>query len=467
MSKRYITAKARNAFKAKVKKLGGKHCYVDFDRYGNPRVYFWRKVDGKTGPKIRIRVSPEDEAAFRRAVADAQQGKTSDAVEPQAAQSPKTKQDRHTPAVPKSWRSVCEKFFAAPPSDKITSVDYIHNRRKILEALCEQPLDSKKPFGPKIGDMPYERLDDTVLRELEKRMVQRITRNVIVDKVTGRTEKRIELKGHEAYNRMVIHAGAVMDWARKEKLPGARVNWAKEIEKVRSSNTDGYHTMTVEEIERYRDHHRKENNLMALAAIDLLLYGGPRAGDAFALGPHHVKQVGGREMIVYVQQKGRAKKPVTAFIPLVPKLKESLDALNLPERAQAFILSERGTPFRSPKSFSNRFKKWCKEAGIDRGGSPHPMRKACVVRMIMDDHTPFEIMAVTGHKTMKEIERYGRQYLRERAAENVYDKWEAKHGFSMSEAETRITALTKLLESVKDRLDDVVLKQVEELLLAA
>jgi hypothetical protein len=31
--------------------------------------------------------------------------------------------------------------------------------------------------------------------------------------------------------------------------------------------------------------------------------------------------------------------------------------------------------------------------------------------MIELNCTPFEIMAVTGHRTMKEVERYGREYL--------------------------------------------------------
>lgn len=459
MSKQYTTVKARKAFKAKVKSLGGKHCYVDFDRYGNPRVYVWKKVDGKTGPKIRIRTTVDHTSTFRREVADALDGKMTQVVAP-----PEPIQMRQPAAQPNTWRWVCQKFFEAPPSTDITSEEYLWKRRRILERTFDEPVKSNNPNGAKLGDMPYERFDDTVLDQLEKRMVKRVTKDIIVDQVTGRTEPRIKLEGHEAYNRLLIHVAAVMAWAKKEKIFGARINWAKEVEKVRSSNTKGHPTMTLEEIEQYRDFYPLGTT--ARAALELLLYGGPRAGDAFALGPHHVKQIGGREMIVYEQQKLRAKNPITAFIPLVPKLKEALDALNLPPNSPAFLISEFGKPYGSAKSFGNRFSKWCRKAGItDR--SAHPMRKACVVRMILDDHTPFEIMAVTGHRTTKEVERYGREYLRERAAEAVFDKWLTKHAVAGSAAEAKMEALAKLLDAVKDKMDDTIVKQVAELLAAA
>jgi hypothetical protein len=61
--------------------------------------------------------------------------------------------------------------------------------------------------------------------------------------------------------------------------------------------------------------------------------------------------------------------------------------------------------------------------------------------MIELDCSPFEIMAVTGHRTMKEIERYGREYLRERAALNIFERWIAKHAATAREAETQVKAL--------------------------
>ena len=152
---------------------------------------------------------------------------------------------------------------------------------------------------------------------------------------------------------------------------------------------------------------------MARLSLELLLYGGPRASDASNLDLRHIRKVG-RKMIVYEQKKNRHKNPVTAFIPIVPALQAMLDVTPRPDGVTAIVFNQWGNAF-TEKGFSNRVKKWFTEAGLPHCNS-HGMRKACVVRMIMDNHTPFEIMAVTGHRTMKEIERYGRHYLRERAS---------------------------------------------------
>jgi hypothetical protein len=50
-------------------------------------------------------------------------------------------------------------------------------------------------------------------------------------------------------------------------------------------------------------------------------------------------------------------------------------------------------------------------------------------------------MAATGYRTMKEVERYGREYLRERAASHVFDKWIDKHVATAPGAETQIKSL--------------------------
>jgi hypothetical protein len=65
-----------------------------------------------------------------------------------------------------------------------------------------------------------------------------------------------------------------------------------------------------------------------------------------------------------------------------------------------------------------------------------------VVRLIELDCSPFEIMALTGHSTMKEIERYGREYLRERAATHIFDKWVARHAAAAPEAEAKVKSLS-------------------------
>ena len=138
-------------------------------------------------------------------------------------------------------------------------------------------------------------------------------------------------------------------------------------------------------------------------------------------------------MLVIEQEKNRDKNPVKAFIPLIAPLQTVIEK----SRSKGvlgdlyFIAQPDGRPY---------VKESCQDAGLGHC-SMHGLRKACVVRMIEEDCTPFEIMAVTGHRTMKEIERYGRDYLRERAAESVFDKRLARHAASVSEAEAHVGAL--------------------------
>jgi hypothetical protein len=47
--------------------------------------------------------------------------------------------------------------------------------------------------------------------------------------------------------------------------------------------------------------------------------------------------------------------------------------------------------------------------------------------MIRRDFSVFQIMAVTGHRTRKEIDRYGREYAREHAMEDGFAKWQERH----------------------------------------
>ncbi|WP_048708099.1 tyrosine-type recombinase/integrase [Microvirga massiliensis] len=450
--KQYTTERTKKAFKAKVKNLGGQYCYVDFDRYGNPRVYVWKKVEGKTGPKIRIRASLDDATGFRREVADALDGKTTvvAAVQSEMPIAP--------PAAPQTWRWLVQKFFRSDEHLGLGSDHYRGTQRSILEATFDEPI--KLGSSKKFGDKPIGSLTTQDFEELKKRKLKHVKKEH-VDPVTGRKSFHTVTEGHEAANRMLIHCGSVLKFAKKKGL--VQTNFAKDAERVASSNPNGHHTVTIEEIEQYRAHHQP--GTVARLALELLLYGGPRASDASNLDLRHMRTVGGKSMLVYVQKKNQFKNSVTAFIPVVPTLQEMLDKTPRPDGVTAIVFNQWGKAF-TEKGFSNRMKKWFKEASVPHCNA-HGMRKACVVRMIMDDHTPFEIMAVTGHRTMKEIERYGRQYLRERAAEAVFDKWHAKHGVAGTADEARMKALMKLLDGVKDKLDNAVLKQVEELLLAA
>jgi integrase len=72
---------------------------------------------------------------------------------------------------------------------------------------------------------------------------------------------------------------------------------------------------------------------------------------------------------------------------------------------------------RSAKAFTNWFKEAAKAAGLPADSSPHGLRKAACRRLAEAGCRPFEIMAITGHKALAEVENYSRAFSRKRLAQ--------------------------------------------------
>lgn len=108
---------------------------------------------------------------------------------------------------------------------------------------------------------------------------------------------------------------------------------------------------------------------------------------------------------------------------MLPALQSVIDAS--PTGDLVYIVQANGKPYKK-ESFGNLFRKWCREAGLSHC-SIHGLRKAGIVRLIAEGCTPHQIMAISGHQTLKEVDRYAREYLRESAALQVYENWRAKH----------------------------------------
>ena len=69
--------------------------------------------------------------------------------------------------------------------------------------------------------------------------------------------------------------------------------------------------------------------------------------------------------------------------------------------------------------FSESFREWCDEAGLPKQCSAHGLRKAACRRMAEDECTANEIMAHSGHGSMKELVRYTKAADQARLARNV------------------------------------------------
>ena len=167
----------------------------------------------------------------------------------------------------------------------------------------------------------------------------------------------------------------------------------RDVRRVRYRKRE-YPTWTEEDIAAFEA--RWPIGTRARLALALLLYTGQRRSDVIRMGPQHLRN--GR---IEVRQ---LKTDARLAIPVHPALAEVLAASR--SGHMAFLVTALGKPFASGNAFYNWFADCARAAGIAKGLSPHGLRKAAARRLAEAGCTPHEIAAVTGHQTLKEVERY-------------------------------------------------------------
>jgi integrase len=217
----------------------------------------------------------------------------------------------------------------------------------------------------------------------------------------------------EAANSRVKAIRAVLKWALETEAGNLEHNWAQDVGLFKGS-AEGFPTWTLQDIQQFEA--AFPIGTRPRLALALLLFTGQRRGDVVRLGKPVLGQDG---KLRFTQEKNQRRKPVTVSIPILPELRQIIDAT--PCGDLTYLVSSRGTPYRK-ESFGNWFSDCCRQAGL-KGRSAHGLRKACVVSLIKRNCTAHQVMAITGHRTLKEIDRYAREYAREQAAEQVLDKW--------------------------------------------
>jgi integrase len=178
----------------------------------------------------------------------------------------------------------------------------------------------------------------------------------------------------------------------------------------------GYHEWTEEEIAQFETRHPIGTRPRLAQA--LLLHTAQRRSDVIRIGRQHV-----RDGILYMR-KGRTddmrqKKTSTELqIPIHADLQAVLDAT--PSDHLTFIVTELGKPF-TAAGFGNWFREQCETAGL-KGCSAHGLRHAACARLADAGCTPHEIMAISGHKNLAEVERYTQRASQKRLAKMAMAK---------------------------------------------
>jgi len=186
-----------------------------------------------------------------------------------------------------------------------------------------------------------------------------------------------------------------------------------DVPKLAPINKDGWHTWTKEEIKQFLNTHPIGSK--ARLALALLLFTGQRRGDIIHLGRQHIK-----DGWVQIRQQKTGK---ALDIPVSKELRRTIDAT--PTGDLNFLVTEYGKPW-SNAGFGNKFRDWCDAAGLPHC-SAHGLRKAAAAELAELGCTAHEIMAITGHESIQEVERYTKAAEQKRMAKSAMRKLEGQN----------------------------------------
>jgi integrase len=215
-------------------------------------------------------------------------------------------------------------------------------------------------------------------------------------------------------NRLLSLISILMEYAIKAEWRDD--NLAAGVKRLKH-RTAGFATWDETDIAAYRAHYPLGSRERLV--LELALGTAHRRGDLVRLGWRHV-----------IKGKIAIKQSKTGATPSVPIVRELYVALDLcPRDRLTFIAQADGRPLLA-ESLGAEFREWLRKAGLPDRLSLHGLCRAAARRLAEAGCTPHEIMAITGHKTLAEVERYCREVEKARLAESgmgkVVDMFEKK-----------------------------------------
>jgi integrase len=170
----------------------------------------------------------------------------------------------------------------------------------------------------------------------------------------------------------------------------------RDVKKLKTK-TNGHHSWTEDEIAKFESVHPIGSTQRL--ALGLLLYLGQRREDTVLMGRQHMTK-DGRAIHVKQHKTGRALLlPIHSELAKLLNFSPTREKLNL-----TFLVTELGRPF-TPAGFSDWFRKACDRAGL-KHCSAHGLRKAAARRLADAGCSTHEIASITGHASLREVQRY-------------------------------------------------------------
>lgn len=209
----------------------------------------------------------------------------------------------------------------------------------------------------------------------------------------------------EAANFRVKQISALYVWAMKGDL--ATANPAEKVEKL-GGGSEGWYTWTDQDVENFETFW--EVGSKPRLAMSIMLYLGVRRSDAVLIGKRHESRDG--LSVTFGQFKGRKRSAKVLTLPILPPLRQILDAGRLGQ--ETWLETGYGVPY-SSAGFGNTFKEWCVEAGLPQCNC-HGLRKIGAVRAAEAGASEHELMAMFGWENADMARVYTRKAAQKKLA---------------------------------------------------
>lgn len=222
--------------------------------------------------------------------------------------------------------------------------------------------------------------------------------------ILGEVAKNSTAQAHKLKKRLTTLFRLAVQWEYRDDNPMPNVGRVKH-------KTKGFEPWTEHDIARFRAHWNE--GTPRRIAFEILLLTGLRRSDAVRVGRQHIQ---GNRIVTKIKKSGDE---VEVSIPIHPEFRAVLDTIK--HGHLNFITTARGAA-RSEKAFTNWIIEAARDAGLPPHRSPHGLRKSACIRLAEAGCSASEIMSITGHRNLAEVETYVREANKKKLADSAITK---------------------------------------------
>ncbi len=283
-----------------------------------------------------------------------------------------------------------------------------------LLAIAYYDSAAFKALDPDSTQGVYRNIIDRFCRDYGDGSAVTIKSHHVEKLMAVRAAKPDSANGLRKVLREMMKVAKTLGWREDDPTQG--------VKKIKSKKKGGFHPWTNAEVQQFEQRHAIGTK--ARLAMALGLYTGQARQDAIAMGEQHISREYDAEhgceveILNWVRLKTEDKTGFELAIPMHPDLRKIIDAA--PSGHLTFLVTELGAPF-TAAGFGNWFRDRCNEAGLKHCAF-HGLRKAAATRLIDAGCDVVEAAAITGHASLKELQRYIETRDRRKAARRAMGK---------------------------------------------